>query len=43
LVDNFVFDYFMGSFFAGLVVVFFAANAGCPIKNSLFVVYKLGF
>ena len=43
LVDNFIFDCFMGPVFKGLVVGVFALDAPGPAKNCLFVVDWLGF
>jgi len=43
LVVDFVFDYFMGAVFAGLVVGFFAVDAGFAIKSYLSLVDWLGF
>ena len=39
---DFVFDYFMGAVFEGVVVDFLAVNATSSTKNTLFVVAKLG-
>ena len=38
LVGNFVFDYFVGSFFEGLVVGVFAVDASGPIERALYLV-----
>jgi hypothetical protein len=38
LVDNFIFDYPIGSIFKSLVVVFFANNVGNATEDALFVV-----
>ena len=43
LVADFIFGYFMGSFFEGLVVDFFAGDAYGTGKNSLPLVDRLGF
>lgn len=40
---DFVFNYFMGAVFEGLVVGIFAADANGSTENSLFVVDWLGF
>jgi len=43
LVADFVFGYFVGAFFKGLVVDIFALDALGTVKNSLLVVDELGF
>ena len=40
---NFVFDYFVGSFFESVVVGFSAYNASNTIEDALSLVYGLGF
>lgn len=39
---DFIFDYFMGSIFKSMVVVFSALNVDEPIKNTLYLVAQLG-
>ena len=43
LVADFIFNYFMGAIFEGLVVGVFAFNAPIAVKKPLFMVGCLGF
>lgn len=40
---DFIFDYFVGSFFESMVVGIFAVDAYVATENNLSLVYELGF